>query len=326
MMVGMYDPTPAVDAAARQGIHVIDTGFQRPRFDAAYLVVEQDHAAFIDCGTNHSVPRLLAALAAQGLAPAQVDWLVLTHVHLDHAGGAGELMAQLPNARLVVHPRGARHVIDPSKLWVGATAVYGEAEMRRSYGQLRPVPAARVVEAPDGFEVKLAGRVLRCLDTPGHARHHNAIHDPQSGCVFSGDTFGLSYREFDTAQGPFAIPTTSPVQFDPEALHASIRRLVALEPAAVCLTHFGPVTDIVRLADDLHATIDEMVALAHRCADADARHAELAAAFAALYVEQAHQHGCALSGAAVRTLLAIDIDLNAQGLEVWLDRQGAARG
>ncbi|HEU0276214.1 MAG TPA: MBL fold metallo-hydrolase [Rhodanobacteraceae bacterium] len=321
----MYDPIPGIDTAARQGIHVIDTGFQRARFDAAYLVVEGAHAAFIDCGTNHSIPRLLAVLDAQGLTPARVDWLILTHVHLDHAGGAGELMAQLPNARLVVHPRGARHMIDPSKLWAGAAAVYGEAEMQRSYGQLRPVPAARVVEAPDGFEVKLAGRVLRCLDTPGHARHHNAIHDPQSGCVFSGDTFGLSYREFDTDQGPFIIPTTSPVQFDPDALHASIRRLVALEPAAICLTHFGPVTDVERLADELHATIDEMVALAHRLADARERHTKLVAALAELYVEQAHRHGCALSGAAVRTLLAIDTELNAQGLEVWLDRSSAAR-
>src|SRR5690606_23693744 len=148
------------------------------------------------------------ALEAAGLTPADVDWLILTHVHLDHAGGAGELMACLPNARLVVHPRGARHMIDPSKLWAGALAVYGEEEMQRSYGTLRPIPAERVVEAPDGHVVELAGRALRCLDTPGHARHHNAIHDEPSGCVFTGDTFGLSYRELDSARGPFVIPTT----------------------------------------------------------------------------------------------------------------------
>ena len=115
-----------------QGIHTIDTGFVRPNFDAAYLVVQDGHAAFVDCGTNHSVPRMLDALGEAGLSPADVDWLMLTHVHLDHAGGAGELMAHLPNARLVVHPRGARHMIDPTQLWAGASAVYGSTTRRQS--------------------------------------------------------------------------------------------------------------------------------------------------------------------------------------------------
>ncbi|HTH66793.1 MAG TPA: MBL fold metallo-hydrolase, partial [Rhodanobacter sp.] len=102
-----------------QGIHTIDTGFVRPRFDAAYLVLENRRGAFIDCGTNFAVPRMLAALDEAGISAAEVDWLILTHVHLDHAGGAGELIARLPNAKLVVHPRGARHMIDPSVLWAG---------------------------------------------------------------------------------------------------------------------------------------------------------------------------------------------------------------
>lgn len=311
---------------AARGIHVVDTGFQRPRFDAAYLVVEDGRAAFIDCGTNHSVPRMLAALAEAGLTVESVDWLILTHVHLDHAGGAGALLAQLPNAKLVVHPRGARHMIDPSKLWAGASAVYGEEEMQRSYGRLKPVLAERVVAAPDGHAVHLAGRILRCLDTPGHAKHHNAILDEASGCIFSGDTFGLSYREFDTASGPFIIPTTSPVQFDPCALHASIRRLVALHPPAIYLTHFGPVTEIQRLGDDLHATIDAMVALAHKHAEDANRHAALAESITRLYVERARARGCTQTPHAIRELLAIDIELNAQGLEVWLDTVAHQRG
>ncbi|HET8553701.1 MAG TPA: MBL fold metallo-hydrolase [Rhodanobacteraceae bacterium] len=302
-------------------IHTIDTGFHRPHFDAAYLIVENGRAAFIDCGTNHSRPRMMQALTDAGLTVNDVDWLILTHVHLDHAGGAGELMASLPNARLVVHPRGARHMIDPSKLWAGATAVYGEEEMRRSYGALKPIPAERVVEAPDGHEVNLPGRILRCLDTPGHARHHNAIHDTRSGHVFSGDTFGLSYRELDSDKGPFIIPTTSPVQFDPDALHASIRRLVALDPPAIHLTHFGPVQDVKRLATDLHCTIDAMVDIAHRHADDEQRHAALVQSLERLYIESARQHGSALSAAEVRELLAVDTELNAQGLEVWLDRR-----
>lgn len=303
-------------------IRTIDTGFHRPVFDAAYLLIQNGHAAFIDCGTRHSVPRLLDALRTAGLEPSAVDWLILTHVHLDHAGGAGELMAQLPNARLVVHPRGARHMIDPSKLWAGATAVYGEEEMRQSYGSIRPVPADRVVEAPDNHVVDLAGRKLTCLDTPGHARHHNAIHDSASGCIFSGDTFGLSYREFDTDKGPFILPTTSPVQFDPEALHHSIDRLLSLKPPAIYPTHFGRIEDVNRLGNDLHEQIDAMVAIA-TTADAcgDQRHAALTQGLRELYAGRAARHGWSGDVMRLEELIGLDIELNAQGLGIWLDKQ-----
>ena len=301
------------------GIHTIDTGFVRPQFDAAYLVVERGRAAFIDCGTNHAVPRLLAALDGAGLSPAAVDWLILTHVHLDHAGGAGELIARLPNARLLVHPRGARHMIDPAQLWAGASAVYGEAVMEQTYGRLRPIAAERVVEAADGHVVELAGRALRCLDTPGHARHHLCVFDARANVCFTGDTFGLSYREFDGAHGPFILPTTSPVQFDPVALHASIDRLIALRPAAMYLTHYGRVEEVERLAADLHAQIDAMVALARAAAGQPDRHAALMASLTDLYAERARAHGWAHGREALHRLLAMDIELNAQGLAIWLD-------
>ena len=306
------------------GIHTIDTGFVRPLFDAAYLVVENGRGAFIDCGTNFSVPRMLAALDPAGLKPTDVDWLILTHVHLDHAGGAGSLMAQLPNARLAVHPRGARHMIDPSKLWAGASAVYGEKVMQESYGQLQPVAAERVIEAGDGHVVDLAGRQLVCLDTPGHAAHHNAIHDERSGACFTGDVFGLSYREFGTAQGPFIVPTTSPVQFDPPALHTSIKRIVALQPTAVYPTHYGRVEPVERLATDLHQQIDCMVELAHQADKQNDRHGWLTERLADLYGTRASAHGWTGSQARLIELLGNDIELNAQGLEVWLDRQARA--
>src|SRR5690606_24481763 len=173
------------DRSGRRGmadhdITTIDTGFQRPGFDAAYLVVEQGRGAFIDCGTNHSVPHMLEALRAKGLEVEAVDWLILTHVHLDHEGGAGALMKSLPNPRLVVHPRGARHMVDPARLVAGATAVYGEQEFARSYGEVLAVPEARVVVADDGHRVDLAGRMLECIDTPGHARHHLCVWDERS--------------------------------------------------------------------------------------------------------------------------------------------------
>lgn len=302
------------------GIHAIDTGFVRPRFDASHLVVENGRAAFVDVGTNHSVPRLLAALERLGVAQDAVDYVILTHVHLDHAGGAGALMPHLPQAKLVVHPRGARHMIDPSKLIAGATAVYGEEEMQRSYGTLVPVAAERVLEAPDEFTLSLAGRPLRFLDTPGHARHHFCVWDEASRSFFTGDTFGLAYPELTGDKGPFLIPTTTPVQFEPDALHASIARLMSFRPGAMFLTHYSRVTDLEPLAASLHEQIDAQVALGRSAAERADRGAYLRAAIADQFRARAAALGCPVQGAAFDALLALDVDLNAQGLEVWLDR------
>ena len=307
--------------AVTHGIHTIDTGFFRPQFDAAYLIVEHGRAAFIDCGTAFSVPRMLAALDDAGLTPANVDWLILTHVHLDHAGGAGALMTHLPNAQLVVHPRGSRHMIDPEQLWAGASAVYGEAVMEQTYGRLIPVPAARVTEATDGGIIDLAGRPLRCVDTPGHAKHHIAVYDARANACFTGDVFGLSYRDFDTAAGPFILPTTSPVQFDPLALHASIDRLLALQPQAMYPTHYGRIEDVQRLAADLHTQIDAMVALARAADGKPDRHEVLVDTLTSLYATRAQAHGWHAGRARLSEVLQMDIELNAQGLEVWLDQQ-----
>ena len=309
--------------SAVHGIHTLDTGFHRPRFDAAYLIVENGRAAFVDCGTSTSVPALLQGLADAGLAPADVDWLILTHVHLDHAGGAGALLEHLPKARAVIHPRGAPHMIDPARLIAGATAVYGEEEMARSYGTIVPIPEERVDIARDGHIVDLAGRKLVCLDTPGHALHHLCVWDAASRSVFSGDTFGISYRELDSANDAFVFPTTTPVQFDPEALKTSIARLVALEPARIFVTHFGAVQDIPRHAQALTELIDAMVEGALPLMEAPERHMALAAMLDALYVPAAAAHS-GRSEAWVRELLAMDIELNAQGLGVWLDRRRRA--
>ncbi len=306
--------------SADPSIHTVDTGFQRPGFDAAYLIVQDGRAAFVDCGTSLAVPAMLEGLSEAGVGAEAVDWLLLTHVHLDHAGGAGTLLRQLPNARVVLHPRGAPHMIDPSRLIAGATAVYGEQEIARSYGQIEAVPAERVDIADDGHCVELAGRTLRLMHTPGHAQHHYCIWDARSRSWFTGDTFGLSYRELDSARGAFILPTSSPVQFDPEPLKASIRRMLACQPSAMYLTHYGRVEGVERLAEDLLEQIDAMVAIGRQCDGRPDRHRHLLAALRALYLERALAHGCALDQDAVAEVLAMDIELNAQGLACWLDR------
>lgn len=306
------------------GIYAIDTGFQRPRFDAAYLMVEAGRAAFIDTGTNHAVPRLLGALDALGLTPDAVDWVIPTHVHLDHAGGVGLLMDALPRARALVHPRGLRHMIDPKALWLGALAVYGEEEMLRSYGKLVGVPAERAEASHDGQVITLAGRPLLLVDAPGHARHHHAIWDQRSRGWFTGDTFGLSYREFDTGGAPWALPTTTPVQFEPEALKATLMRLLNFEPVRMYLTHYGAIgtsaEDVRRLAGELLVQIDDVCALAASLRDAPDRHEQLKAGLMSRWLGALQERGWPGDPAQAATWLAMDAELNAQGLEVWLDR------
>jgi glyoxylase-like metal-dependent hydrolase (beta-lactamase superfamily II) len=323
----MPKATPPWLHAAGGGVWAIDTGFHRDHFDAAWLIVHGGRAAFVDTGTHFALPRLLGALDALGLAREAVDWVIPTHVHLDHAGGAGSLMAALPHATLLVHPRGERHMVDPSALWAGATAVYGEAEMARSYGVVTPVPAQRVRTSSDGMVLDWAGRGLELIDTPGHARHHHCIWDPLTQGWFTGDTFGLSYREFDTERGAWIVPTSTPVQFEPEALRASIGRLLARQPRCMYLTHYGRVGDVPRLGALLLGLLDEMVALGESqrgVADAAARHAALKQGQLAIFARSLHAHGVAFDAARITELLAIDLELNAQGMAVWLDRP--ARG
>lgn len=303
------------------GISAIDAHHHRPKLAAFYLVVEGNQAAFIDTGTSRSVADALEVLARKGLAPEQVAYVIPTHVHLDHAGGAGAMMRHFPNAKLIAHPKGARHLIDPAKLIAGVTEVYGAAAVVRDYGEVAPVDAARVVEAPDGFTLNLNGRRLLFLDTPGHARHHFCVVDEQSGGIFTGDTFGLSYRELDTDNGEFVFPTTTPVQFDPEALHTSINRLVDLRPKLLYLTHFGRISGIEHAARQMRDLIDAFANMARGLRSAGTeRHARLIQGQREILWPRLRAHGCRLGADQLGQLLDMDLELNAQGLGVWLDR------
>ncbi|MGD9598775.1 MAG: MBL fold metallo-hydrolase [Steroidobacteraceae bacterium] len=302
-------------------ITAIDARYVRPQMAAIHVISHRGRAALVDTGTARSSPGALAGLAALGHAPGDVDYVLLTHVHLDHAGGAGSLMRALPNARLVVHPRGAPHMIDPSKLVTASIAVYGEARYHELYGEILPIDAARVHVSEDGERLSLAGRELEFWFTPGHALHHQAIVDHASRTVFTGDTFGLSYREFDTARGAFIFPTTTPTQFDPQQLESSVARIAAWRPVAVHLTHYARVTDVARLADDMTAQVRAFAAIADRHATAPDRRARIRADLRALLRERALAHGCTMDERRFDALLADDLDLNADGLVAWLARR-----
>ena len=307
------------------GIAAVDVEYVRPGLAAAHIVQHAGRAAFVDVGTTHSVPYLLAALEQLGVPRATVDYVFLTHVHLDHAGGAGRLMQELPNAKAVLHPRGAPHLIEPEKLIGASKVVYGEEQYQRLYGDIVPIPADRVIVTKDGQRLDLAGRVFEFIHTPGHALHHHCVVDLQNGAgIFTGDTFGLSYREFDTDKGAFIVPTSTPTQFDPDQLVASIDRMLAYHPEALYLMHYSRVTDVPRLGADLKKQVRRIADIALRNAGAPDVKAAIVRDMRTEWLQLVREHGCTMPDAQVDELLGQDIELNAQGLVVWIERSRRA--
>ena len=299
-----------------EGISCIDTGYTRPQMTACYVMQQGDAVALVETGVNSNVPGLLEILESRGIRKAQVQYILPTHVHLDHAGGAGALMQALPNARLVMHPRGARHMIDPARLIQGSIAVYGEEKFHALYGELLPVDEQRVIVAEDGFTLELNGRQLLFLDTPGHARHHYCIVDSQSNGIFTGDTMGLSYPALQCRQH-FAFPTTTPVQFDPQALHASIDRLMQYQPSRLYLTHFGAIDDVTSHVAQLHQDIDVFAEKARACVIADNSEEVLRQELADYLYKRTGVCGCVGDRTRFDEIMQMDIELNMQGLLQW---------
>ena len=307
------------------GISALDSGFFRKRLDAIHFIIEDGHAAIVDTGINASVPLVLEALSTKGLRAKDVDYIFLTHIHLDHAGGASQLMRLLPNAKLTVHPRGARHMADPSKLWAATVEVYGEEVATRNYGEIIAIAKERIIETPHHFTLDFRGRKFTFYDTPGHAKHQVAIRDSRSGHLFVGDTCGLAYTEVETNGKRFSFPTSSPSQFDPVALHASLELIASLKPEALYLTHYAQIRDVPRILADLHRLIDAHVEMARKVGatgvKGDERQARLMDGMTHIILSERDRHGWKLTDAETLDVFVIDHELNAQGLGIWLDGQ-----
>lgn len=301
------------------GISAIDAQFHRPRRAAIHLIVESGKMALVDTGTTYSIPGVISVLEEKNLAIEDIEYVILTHIHLDHAGGASECMRLFPNAKLVVHPRGARHMADPEKLVAGAIAVYGKAEFSRVYGEINAIDKKRIIVATDESRIDLNGRPLLFLDTPGHARHHNCIYDEKSNAFFTGDTFGVSYRELDVNGMEFVFPTTTPVQFDPEAAHASIDRIMQFNPEHAYLTHYSRIGHLEQHAEAMHTLIDMHVDVARKSQNND-RFNTIRSALRSQLLQRIKAKGCTMSEESIANLLSSDIRLNAMGLEHWLDQ------
>ncbi len=308
------------------GITTVDAFYTRPGYASVHVIERGGKVALVDTGTNASAPHVLAALAALGIARSQVEMVFVTHVHLDHAGGAGVLMAQLPHARAVAHPRAAPHLVDPSRLIAASRDVYGSDRFDQLYGTPLGIEAERVVTTRDGERLRLGESELLVLHTPGHALHHHVLYDRDSSSVFTGDTFGLSYRQLDGEDGPIVLPTTTPSQFDPGQLLASIDRIVALAPQSAYLTHYGRVEGVSRLGAQLKDEIEQLVQIARKEAGSSERERRIAAALRDHWLDLLSERRCPLGAGEILDLLSGDIELNAAGLAIWLDRAARAPG
>ncbi len=295
----------------------VDCNYMMPQFAAAYLIVECDRAAFVDNNTAFAVPLLIDALEARGLRPEQVEYAIITHLHLDHAGGTSALLDRCPNAVVIAHPRAERHLIDPSRLVAGAKAIYGEAVFNATYGTIEPVDPARVRTVQDGETIEFGDRTFTFMHVLGHARHHICIHDSGSDAVFTGDAFGEAYPFLQRGTKPFVEYCCAPPHFDPDEARSSVRRIVATGADRVYLTHFGEVTPVDDAAEQVLWSIGSMETITNEAVAAELAGDELAA-FAEEGVRRSFATQAANCGITLtdqdRQVLANDVFLNAQGI------------
>ena len=309
-----------IERVQGSNIYEVDADYVKPGTATVHLLRPGNDIALLDTGTSYSVDNVSAALAELGLSWRDVRYIILTHIHLDHAGGASAMMRLAENARLVVHPKGARHMADPSKLIAGTKAVYGEQKYTELYGEILPIEQSRIWVPEDGEVLDFNGRQLTFIDTPGHASHHYAIWDEQSQSMFCGDILGISYEALRSGEALFLMPSTTPVQFDPEAMHASINRVMAYEPQHLYPTHYGRIPPDISAVAALHEQIDDLVLLTEQIAstvDAEQLEVQLVPAV----IDYLHQR-CKnvlpnIEQQSLETWINLDAELSAQGLAFW---------
>lgn len=294
----------------------IDCDYVYPRAAAAYLVIEGDRAAFVENNTAHAVPLMLATLKEHGLSPEQVEYAIITHVHLDHAGGTDALTKACPNATVLAHPKAARHVIQPERLVESSRAVYGAEMFEKLYGEINPVPAERVRTMEDGEELRFGERTLQFLYTRGHADHHFCIYDSKTRGIFTGDSFGIGYLDLQE-NGPFLYPSTTPTQFHAEEARKSVRLIRETGAQRAYLTHFDAFEDMAAGEEQMLRGLDAMEALFESArdggADGDDLQKECETGVRKYFEEKLQRHNLVLSEEQWQ-LLGLDIGINAMGL------------
>lgn len=302
------------------GIYQIDVCDQEPERTACYLILA-DKIALIETGPAPGTVHIKDALKKLGIPPEQVDYIIVTHIHLDHAGGAGVMARDLPRAKVCVHPRGARHLIDPARLAAGARAIYGES-FDRLFGAVLPVPGERVCTPADGEILDLGGgRILTFYHTPGHARHHIIIHDPASRGVFSGDTLGVRFQALSRLVGSdIILLSTPPPEFDPAGMIETLDRVAGLDLDYIYFAHYGRAGGVsailAYLKDQLHA----FEALGRRLLVSGGGAGEIERAIRDMVMDQVAIYGLKDSEHPAIKFMELDIRLNAAGINHYLGR------
>jgi len=307
-------------------IYLTDTLYLgREKFAASYFIEDGGEIAIVETNTNYAIPRILNAVLNSGFKLSQVKYVILTHIHLDHAGGAGLIMKELPDAELIVHPRGARHMISPEKLIESVKSVYGEKEYKDLYGDIIGVPKGKVISLTGGESISVGKRKLTMIDAPGHAKHHNIIYDELSGSVFSGDAFGIGYPRFRYEKGPLIFPSTSPVQFDPLSAAHTYKMITDLNPARILLTHFGSVENIGEIYSQLLGWIDYTVEYSSKRFSEGHGIDDLGKKLSEDLWRNFEERAVELTGESLsdeeRDFLSLDADLNGKGAAVYITRK-----
>lgn len=298
----------------------IDSKLIRDKFAGTFLVKSCEEAALIEVSTAHAVDIILKALLKDEITPESVKYVFVTHIHLDHAGGAGALLKKLPNAKLVVHPSGSRHMVDPNKLIQGANTVYGEEVVKRDYGNIEPVPKDKIIECSDGEVFTVGKRELTTIYTPGHARHHISIFDRETKGIFTGDSFGLSYPEMTVNNRRFYQPTTTPTAFEYDKMILSIEKMMSYCPKKIYFTHYGDSSEPDEVKSQVVKRLKDYIDMTLKLKDSKNIISDLKESLSSYYIEEAHNHGTKLTDNEILELFNIDINLNSMGLALWLER------
>lgn len=256
------------------GVWCIDVFHPSEGQTCCYLLVEKGAGAIIDCGAKNGVGAIKDAVTASGLKPEEIQWIIPTHVHLDHAGAAGELMSFFPRATLGGHESTMRHLCAPHRRLIPAVrGLYGEQFYNAQYGELMEVPESRASPLSEGETIKVGERSLEILHTPGHAWNHVSIYDRERGIFFAGDAYGVSFADI-RADNIFIPPVMPPSQFNPEAAKSTLSRLKNMDASHAALAHFGMVENAPEFADFQISTLDEWESKARSIADADDFHTQ----------------------------------------------------
>ncbi|MGI6442433.1 MAG: MBL fold metallo-hydrolase [Synergistaceae bacterium] len=296
------------------GIFAVDSHYLRKGNAAVYILRDSNSAALVETANNASLPYILDAMNELSVRKEDVEYIFITHVHLDHAGGAGSYIKEFPNARIVIHPLGAPHLIDPQRIVAAASEVYGADWVKSLYGEIIPVDRNRIIAAEDGQTINMKSRNIICLATPGHARHHMAFFDEKHSAMFTGDALGSSWPEMNAINGRWIIPSTAPMQFDPGDMHSSIDKIARFKPQKVYLTHFGLLENLSEAAEELHRDIDKYVFETEKLNGNEEKIREY---LLNLYTKTASLYGIKNPREYVLNECKILLQLNPMGLEAW---------